>query len=427
MRKIICAPENLIPQVIEKDVKYFSTYTNPRRDDVGYYAPTLINDVQREGISPSNKVWDFATIALATAAADNSLSRKMSADGWTREIDLTIHLVDPDEWIPIKEDLEKTLKFLTGDFWYLTFKCGGVKPPVVEKKKQINANCVSLLSGGLDSLVGAIDLTANNNRPLLVSQIVKGDAETQRYYAKIINPIGVHFQWSHKLHLPTGESEGSTRGRSLVFFAFAAIAADAISVHQDSPVQIFVPENGFISLNVPLNPGRMGSFSTKTTHPVYIAGIQKIWDMLDLNFQLVTPYQFKTKGELMLECKNKFLLKQLACTSTSCGKYARYGHQHCGRCIPCLVRRAAFLRSGIIDKTTKGYRFSVLTSAGKDRGPNDVGAIARACLMIKHSNIEDLISSNLSFAGGQKRMDLEDVIFRGFKEIEVLLSEQGVL
>ena len=46
MRKIVCAPENLIPQQLEEDTKYFSIYSNPRRENVGYFGSTLIRDVQ---------------------------------------------------------------------------------------------------------------------------------------------------------------------------------------------------------------------------------------------------------------------------------------------------------------------------------------------------------------------------------------------
>ncbi|OIQ01654.1 MAG: hypothetical protein AUK36_09540 [Zetaproteobacteria bacterium CG2_30_59_37] len=427
MRKIVCSPERLIPQRLEEGTKHFSIYSNPRRENVGYFGSTLVKDIQRVGLRPSETVWDFNTIALAIAAADNTLTRKISADGWTRQIDLTVHLCNPVIWEPVKNELERILRFLTGDFWYLTFNDGGVMPPFAKKKKQFDCDCISLLSGGVDSLVGAIDLTAGNHKPIFVSQVVRGDAKSQRIFANKIRSESAHFQWSHKIHPPKGESEGSTRGRSIIFFAFAALAASAIEAQPGSPVKIFVPENGFISLNVPLNPGRMGSFSTKTTHPVYLAGIQDIWDKLNLDLQLVTPYQFKTKGELLAQCKNKDLLQELIADSTSCGKYSRHGQQHCGRCVPCMVRRAAFLKAGIPDNTTKGYKFDNLRVAGMDHGPNDVGAMANACLRMNQSGIQPLISGSFSFADHQKRKDFEGVFSRGLKEIELLLKAQGVI
>lgn len=426
MRKIICSPENLIPQQLEEDTKYFSIYSNPRRENVGYFGSTLIKDVQRAGLRPSEKVWDFNTIALAVAAADNSLTRENSEDGWTRQIDLTVHLCNPSVWESAKQELEKTLRFLTGDFWSLTFKDNGVTPPKAKRLKQFDCDCVSLLSGGVDSLTGAIDLVADNHKPIFISQVVRGDAKTQRDYAKKIRPESAHFQWSHKIHPPQGESEGSTRGRSIIFFAFAALAASAIEAQSGSSADIYVPENGFISLNIPLNSGRMGSFSTKTTHPVYLKGIQNIWNEVEINLNLIMPYQFKTKGEVLAECKNQRLLKELVFQSVSCGKYRVYKMQHCGRCVPCLVRRAAFQHWGEVDQTSGGYYSEQLERINYGN-PDDVGAVANACLVAEQSGIQRLVSGYLSFADHQNRSDFEGVFSRGFNEIKQLLQEKGVI
>lgn len=429
--KIVCAPKRLIPSHLQTDTKYFSAYSNPQLENVGYFAPDLRKEIQRSGLCPSVPVWDFATIALAAAAADNSLPRDATADGWTRQIKLTVHLCEPTTWEPIKQKLENVLRFLTGDFWELTFEDQGVPPPAISRSELFSNpttyNCVSLLSGGADSLVGAIDLVSDKYKPIFVSQTVRGDAKTQRTYAKRIWPESTHFQWSHKIHLPDGESEVSTRSRSIIFFAFAALAASTIKKTDGKPVDIYVPENGFISLNIPLNAGRMGSLSTKTTHPVYLTGIQNIWDKLNMNIRIVTPYQFKTKGEMLEECKNRNLLCELLEISVSCGKYRVHKMQHCGRCVPCMVRRAAFLKAGIVDSTAKGYKFNRLDLAGLTRGPNDVGAMTMACLKISQLGIQRVISGNLSFAKHDKRRDYEGVVARGFNEVELLLKVNGMI
>lgn len=433
MRKIVCAPENLIPQQLEESTKYFAIYSNPRRQNVGYFGSTLIRDIQRAGLRPSEKVWDFNTIALSVASADNSLTRKDSADGWTRQIDLTIHLCNPSVWTPIKQEFEKTLRFLTGDFWSLTFKDGGVSLPAEQDREfnlfrsaEFNENCVCLLSGGVDSLAGAIDLVTKDHRPIFVSQVVRGDADTQRTYAKRIRPESHHFQWNHNIHLPDDESEGSTRGRSIIFFAFAALAASAIETQPGSSANIYVPENGFISLNIPLNSGRMGSLSTKTTHPVYLKGIQSIWNEVGINMNLIMPYQFKTKGEVLAACKNQQLLKELVFRSVSCGKYRVYKMQHCGRCVPCLVRRAAFQRWGEVDQTSGGYYSDQLDRINHGN-PDDVGAAANACLVAERSGIHRVITGNLSFTDPQTRSDFEGVFSRGLSEVKELLQDKGVI
>ncbi len=426
MRKIVCSPENLIPQQLEEDTKYFSIYSNSRRENVGSFGSTLIKDVQRAGLRPSEKIWDFNTIALAVAAADNSLTRKNSADGWTRQIDLTIHLCNPSVWEPVKLEFEKILRFLTGDFWSLTFQDGGVNPPRARRLKRFDCDCVSLLSGGVDSLAGAIDLIASNHKPIFISQVVRGDARTQREYAGRIRAESPHFQWSHKIHPPKGESEGSTRGRSIIFFAFAALAASQIEVQPGFKANIYVPENGFISLNIPLNSGRMGSFSTKTTHPVYLKGIQNIWNEVGISLNLIMPYQFKTKGEVLAECNNQQLLKELVFRSVSCGKYRVYRMQHCGRCLPCLVRRAAFHHWGEVDETIGGYYSDQLERINHGN-PDDVGAMANACLVAEQSGIHRLVSGNLSFTDHQNRTAFQNVFLRGINEVRQFLQGKGVI
>ena len=426
MRKIVCAPENLIPKKFEEDTKYFSTYSNPRRENVGYFGSTFRTDVQSAGLRPPENVWDFNTIALSVAAADNSLTRKNSADGWTRQINLTIHICNPSSWEPVKQELEKTLRFLTGDFWFLTFNGNGVTPPKAKNLKRIDCDCVSLLSGGVDSLVGAIDLVTDKKKPIFMSQVVRGDAKTQRDYAKHIRSESPHFQWSHKIHPPRGESEGSTRGRSIIFFAFGALAASAIDAQTDSRTDVYVPENGFISLNIPLNSGRMGSFSTKTTHPVYLKGIQSIWDETGINLNLVMPYKFNTKGEMLVKCKNQELLKENIFQSVSCGKYRVYKMQHCGRCVPCLVRRAAFKRWGVVDQTCRGY-FSEQLNRINHGNPDDVGATGTACLVAEQGDIHRLISGHLSFADHLNRSKFKGVFSRGLSEVKQLLLEKGVI
>ncbi|ECK7329225.1 hypothetical protein FRM79_22585, partial [Salmonella enterica subsp. enterica] len=104
-----------------------------------------------------------------------------------------------------------------------------------------------------------------------------------------------------------GSREPSTRGRSLAFYAFALLASTKIN--QPKPT-IFIPENGVISINPPLVPGRVSSLSTRTTHPMFIDMLQRVLDTLGINVQFQLPYRFKTKGEMMRECLDQDLLQK---------------------------------------------------------------------------------------------------------------------
>jgi len=214
-----------------------------------------------------------------------------------------------------------------------------------------------------------------------------------------------------------------------VFFAFAALAADS---HADATgsnaVDVVVPENGLISLNVPLNAGRVGSLSTKTTHPVFMRRLQAIWSRLGIPASLQLPYAAVTKAEMMERCLDRPRLSELAGQSTSCGRYAVYGLQHCGRCVPCLVRRSAFLCSGIADTTPKAYHFTDLKAAQPERGANDVAAVAAAVMKVEESGVRAFTAGQFAaFASPIERVAFEGVVERGLAELGRLLRYHQVL
>lgn len=421
MRKIVCYPSASVPAHFENDVDYFELFSRPDNnlDNVKPLGLALPSELKKYGIVPSATTLDFAAFAFSVIAVDKLIPRSDSPDGWTRMIDLTIFLSEPQKWMGIKEEIEKMLKFLTGDFWTLNFQLAeGPAISLTYEPHYRDNDCVCLLSGGMDSLVGAIDLLSDNRNPLFVSQIIRGDAKRQIAFANRFGDHN-HCQWS------VGRlrgSEGSTRARSIAFFAFALLAASAIS-NVDSVTEIVVPENGFISLNVPLDANRIGSLSTKTTHPVYMALLQKIWNSLGIRAKLVFPYRYKTKGEVLKECKNRELMEELIFETNSCGKYQRYGLRHCGVCVPCLVRRAAFFEAGIRDTTQRGYCFNDISKSDSF----DLSAVSLAAKQVEIAGINKFVKGNLSFASPEERGLYLGVVSRGINELSNYLKGYGII
>ena len=296
MKKIVSFPLSLVPASFDRDIYYLQLFSRNEKSmmNVIPLVLPLFKELKRYGIVPNDAIVDFAAFALSGVAADKLVSRAESSDGWTRMIDLTLYLSESEKWNHMKTKIEKMLRFLTGDFWKLSFL--PARFPEIANYKPIKRDndCVCLLSGGVDSLTGAIDLFTEGRNPLFVSQIIRGDGERQRIIAKRFGEFN-HCQWS------IGKLKGketSTRSRSIAFIAFALLASCALSV-SDKHIEIFIPENGFISLNVPFGYNRIGSLSTKTTHPIYIAMLQEILDTLEIKATLVLPYRFKTKGEIL--------------------------------------------------------------------------------------------------------------------------------
>lgn len=318
-----------------------------------------LNDLARLGVYPSELGVDILVLAAHVHAADTRISRDTeSQDGWTREIRLIVPVSDQERWIPVAPTFVKMLNFLTGDRWELNFRArplgfarfAPVRPPRLFGPP---FDDLALFSGGLDSLISAIDALEAGRTPLLISH--SGEGATSDAQSSIFQGLQAHYPGRpfNRLRLwmafPRGLVRGSTgedttRGRSFLFFALGVFAGSGL----DTAFTLNVPENGLIAVNVPLDPLRLGALSTRTTHPFYIARWNEALQGLGLNGHIENPYWDKTKGEMVAECNNGTLLRRLIPSSLSCasptkGRWQGLGTQHCGYCLPCIIRRAAIL------------------------------------------------------------------------------------
>lgn len=316
-----------------------------------------LTDLKKIGVFPSEIGIDLLVLAVHVHAADTRISRaKQSQDSWTREIRLVVPVSDPARWGAAAQTLKKSLDFLTGDRWTIDFRARPARFATITQAAPASLiappfESVSLFSGGLDSLIGAIDLLEDGATPLLVSH--SGDSATSDAQKKLYADLKTHYSESPFGRLRVGmtfkkglvegvSSENSTRGRSFLFFALGVFAGTGLGRR----FVLRVPENGLIALNVPLDPLRLGSNSTRTTHPYYMARWNDLLVALGIDGEIRNPYWDKTKGEMAEACRNPALLKDLAANSLSCSSPAKarwlgHGIEQCGYCLPCLIRRAA--------------------------------------------------------------------------------------
>ena len=327
-----------------------------------------LEQLDRLGLTPGEISIDFALLAATVTAADTRISRERAAqDGWTREIEVCIPVSEPEVWGRSTPLLRTILNFLTGDKWDLQFRerpAGRNQLAVpTENLRTAHPDCVCLFSGGLDSFIGAIDLFSEGASPLLVSHYWDGiTSNHQMICADSLKARFVESEFSHiraRVGFPTDTVEDvpvedTLRARSFLFFALAALAADAVG----GDITIHVPENGLISLNVPLDPLRLGALSTRTTHPFYMARVNELLRSLGLRSHLVNRYEFQTKGQMASGCAEKAFLADhaqhtMSCSSPGKSRFAKDESQrqpkHCGYCVPCLIRRASLLEGGISD------------------------------------------------------------------------------
>jgi hypothetical protein len=215
-----------------------------------------------------------------------------------------------------------------------------------------------------------------------------------------------------------GPQEPSQRARSIIFLAFGlAVATSLDRYHRGETVPLYICENGFIAINPPLTITRLGSLSTRTAHPEYLGRLQQIFDAAGINVQIKNPYALMTKGEMLVGCRNQNLLKQHAVTSTSCGRFQRFGYNHCGRCVPCQVRRASFKRWGTLPDTTN-YIYGDLNIDSPQYGRfEDVRSVGMALANVAQNGFEQWLGHSLFSPFITDRDGYSQMLKRGLDEL----------
>lgn len=296
---------------------------------------------------PDEDIQSFCLLAAAAYCADKLFSRQEQEDAWTREFDISVPMSSA--WHNHTSVVEEALDFVSGDIWHIHPR--EQQPNVWASsywKDEFQADAVCLFSGGTDSLVGAIDLLQDGRRVHLVSHWdFSFIAERQKELAK---RLMLHYGTDRVRHLSIqfqvpGAIEKSTRARSILFVGLGLTVAAAFG----DDVPLYVPENGFVSMNVPLTSSRIGSYSTRTTHPFYFGRLRQVFNSVRIGHCLENPYYIKTKGEVLELCRNPELLRSLIPLTVSCAHPVRWGSKrqgNCGYCYPCLVRRAGLHKVG---------------------------------------------------------------------------------
>jgi 7-cyano-7-deazaguanine synthase in queuosine biosynthesis len=310
----------------------------------------------------SNSMHDFLHFALAIYTIDQTVSRQHNGfQGWSRHLKVYFPVNELSLWEQARELLERYIDFLSGDRWEFFFRQNAEvrasTPQILANPQQFTK--VSLLSGGLDSFVSAVDLLSNGaDKPMFVSHYKTGTESStqekviQSLFAKYGNGTfsSMRFYVQPNQNNQKAQKENSQRARSLLFISLGLTVANDLG----PKVPLILPENGLISLNVPLTKTRLSSHSTRTTHPYFVDGLNQITALLGIENRIINPYRFKTKGEMMAECADVMFLQENTAETISCShpEQSRYSGKppglNCGYCVPCIIRQAAEHKAGQI-------------------------------------------------------------------------------
>lgn len=313
-------------------------------------------------------VRDFRDITVMSYILDTLARRKDGADYWSREFNCSFPVRDAKLWKAHEDSLSRLLATLAGDQYHYDWLSAASIPAHPKHRARIprSFDAACLFSGGTDSLLGAHKLLQQGKRLVLVGhQSEQATAAAQKeifkYLAQLFPKqaslvqfrVAVSKKEQPLFPIPEGEEE-THRVRSFLFLGLAVAVADMAGAHE-----IYMPENGLIALNPPLDLSRLGTCSTRTAHPRFLRQFLDLSRALGAySGTLKNPFLYQSKTDMLRSFEPN--LKAPLLRSVSCSRPSRYQDRHvrhCGYCVPCIYRRAAFAASGL--DSASDYAFDV--------------------------------------------------------------------
>lgn len=384
-------PESRAEQVIPA-ADLCIDWTSERRN-----ALVSISEITSRCIArPDPVIRDLFDISVALYLSDIAVLRGDN-EGWTRELELTIPVRDRAFWEGNAEPLSRILHQLTHDRIRLAF-ChhSGNVYEFEEDTDSTPPDCVCALSGGVDSMAGATMLLRADRRPFLITH-QSGNPYVRRARDRVVETLEEfrpdrlqaacatiqprrRSDNAHAYPSPRNR-ETSRRSRSFLFISLSVLAAACAGVSE-----VYVCDNGILTIALPLSRGRIGSLSTRSTHPVVLMGMNRLLEAAGAGISVKNPFVYQTKAELIRDILRPVLSPQAIQETVSCWMTGRSSRQ-CGGCVPCLLRRISMLAAGLPDEA---YQMDLLDKPGEYRGTD------------AYTNLVDLLSQARIFAGSSE-------------------------
>jgi 7-cyano-7-deazaguanine synthase in queuosine biosynthesis len=301
---------------------------------------------------------DMLNVAASVFACDLAFKRG-ERELFTRSIDLVLPVVNLALFNSIKQEIIYALYVLSDDNWSITFVNQSGIPEVSKQWKQDSKEKILLFSGGIDSLSAAVVLGKSNEKVHLVSHVTANHIisnsqeilfdQLQKKFPNQFSRDDINVGCINKTEsgfpFPSDQDREETqRTRSFMFLTLAGI----IARRHGSRDIIMMAENGQLAIHLPLTRNRIGAFSTHTAHPEFIESMSKILkQLLGYDINISNPYLYMTKAEVV--SSSIIQDREMIEHSVSCWRSARMGgkNNHCGSCVPCLVRRIATEFNGL--------------------------------------------------------------------------------
>ena len=269
---------------------------------------------------------ELLDLAACVYVLDEIDDRSSQDDGWSRTFNLVFPVDVVRPWNAALGPLSRALQFLAGDTFQLEFVKGERLGAIGRgRSAQLNHyDVVCLFSGGADSFVGAWRLLESGRRVLRVSHYADGIASSaQDELFSVLDRTFPNQASLIKCYVATAKLrsspnrlkavESSHRTRSFLFLVLGAVVA-----HMFDVPDVAIAENGLIAINPPLGLSRLGTLSTRTAHPRYLADYDEATRAVGmLSGRLFNPFSAMTKNEVVVALIgiHAALTRSISCSS----------------------------------------------------------------------------------------------------------------
>jgi len=290
-----------------------------------------------------------------------------------RCIELFMPVRYPSVWNNAQREIERAISFLGRDEFSIRFLQSDEKgEQAIDFSTEVNEEqCVSLFSGGLDSLAGVVWTLEQGIKPILVSHYANNRlaglqasliAHLEQIYGQRLQHIGIYVGKAkgRKVQHPLSTPYKFVMAQHLRSFMFLALATGIALEQRVNTIYIF--ENGPVALNPVFSEARI---NTRTAHPCFLGCFQAlIRAVFGVELTIRNPFLYFTKGEVGGVLGKSEQTKNLIARTSSCAHWFRvplmakqrgansFKGIHDGMCLPCIVRRVAVHSAGLWDYDT---------------------------------------------------------------------------
>lgn len=304
------------------------------------------------GVRLSSIEKDILDFAQTVYLADRHVQRGSGAEA-LRTIKIYLPMREPDE-VDCRSMITLT-RHLVSDaisFEILQRSSEEEKDWRLVNEPPTNRNVVSLISGGVDSFGGTIEACEEGFRPIMVSHYTSEAGPAKAVGMAISRQYGGDAPHILIGSLKVGggtlsdfKVEISMRLRSLLYVSLGAVVSSRLNISQ-----LWMSENGIMTPGIPFSTARVGPYTTRTTHPRFVEQFAEWFSKTTgSKIEIMNPLAFSTKAEIVKNIERRGLSSDLGST-VSCFRRQlakRHGSGHCGYCVPCIIRRTAFLAAGM--------------------------------------------------------------------------------